>query len=134
MPDDLLTGQEHQFEERFLSGHTGRMFVVLTLGLTTVRIGRRALPPLLPTLTDDLGITLLRLVWPYQSRRWFFGLMQYPSGRIGDRLTRKTALVASLGTGIIGLGILAATPSYEILLLGAAVVGTGEGLADAFRR
>ena len=39
--------------EYLLRGYTGRMFLVLTLGLATVRLGRRALPPLLPAVIAD---------------------------------------------------------------------------------
>lgn len=104
------------------------MFGVLTLGLATVRIGQRALPTLLPVLINDLGITPLEAGLALTVISVFYGLLQYPSGRIADRLTRKTALIASLGTGTVGAAVLTTTHNYGMLLVGVAIIGVGQGL------
>ena len=44
-------------EEQLLSGYSGRLFLILTLGYLVVTMGRRLLPPLLPEVIGSLGIT-----------------------------------------------------------------------------
>lgn len=128
MPEGDVSEEVITSEERFLAGHTGRMLGTLTLGLTAVRIGRRALPALVPVFITDLGITPFKAGFALTTLTIFYALLQYPSGRISDGLSRKTALMASLGTVVIGAAILMATPTYAVLLLGVAVIGAGEGL------
>ncbi|MFC7177599.1 MFS transporter [Halosegnis marinus] len=57
-----------------------------------------------------------------------YALLQYPSGRLSDRLTRTTLLVAGLVAVVVGFLLLAVAPSYPAFLFGAVVVGVGAGL------
>lgn len=43
--------------ERLFTGHTGRIFIILTLILVSLQLTQRLLPPLLPEIIDDLAIT-----------------------------------------------------------------------------
>lgn len=104
------------------------MLLLLSLGWLTLQLGRQVLPPLLPTIIEGLRITpsqaglALTVLWG------LYALSQYPSGRLSDRLSRKTLLVAGLGLLVVGFVLLAGTRTYTTFLVGAAVVGVGAGL------
>lgn len=110
------------------------MLALLSVGLAVVRLGRRALPPLLPTIIADLSITPFRAGIVLSLASAGFALLQFPSGRLADQLTRKTVLLASLSTLVVGSLVLSAATTYLLLLAGAAVVGIGEGLYGAADR
>lgn len=104
------------------------MLATLTSGLATARLSRRALPALVPVLIATLGITSVQAGIALSTVAICYGLLQYPSGRLGDALTRKTAIVLSLSVLAIGSVVLALAPGFGALLVGAAIVGAGEGL------
>jgi MFS family permease len=117
-----------------VGGHAGRMLVLLSVGLAAIRIGRRALPPLLPTIISDLSITPFQGGLALSLASLGFALLQFPSGRLSDQLTRKTVILASLSILVVGSLLLLSTTTYALLLLGVAVLGVGEGLYGAADR
>lgn len=52
----------------------------------------------------------------------------YPGGRLADRLTQKTVLIAGSVIAIVGLVVLSTALTYAVLLVGVAVLGIGRGL------
>ncbi|AZH26957.1 MFS transporter [Haloplanus aerogenes] len=115
-------------EERLLGGYGGRLLLLVSLGWLTIQGGRLVLSPLLPSLIDDLAITPFRAGIALSVLWGLYALGQFPSGRLSDRLTRKTLLVAGLTIAAAGFAVLAVAVSYPLFLLGAAVVGVGAGL------
>lgn len=123
-----MTTETRRLEERLVTGHTGRMLLTLAFGWTTIQVGRQILPPLLPTIIDDLGISpadagvALTVMWG------LYALVHYPAGRLADRLSRKTVLVG--GVALVGTGAAALTVSrtYPLFVLSTSVVGVGAGL------
>jgi predicted MFS family arabinose efflux permease len=110
------------------------MLALLSVGLAIARVGRRALPPLLPTIIVDLAITPFQAGIALSLGSATFALLQFPSGRLSDQLSRKTVLLSSFAILIIGYMILSISITYVILLVGAAVIGIGEGLYGAADR
>lgn len=115
-------------QERLFKGHTGQIFVLLTVLLLCLQLARRLLPPLLPTIIDDFGITAFSAGVALTLLRISRASMEYPSGRFADQLSRTTVLVVCLGVIIIGLSILSLAISYWIFILGVVVFGLGSGL------
>ncbi|MFB6304265.1 MAG: MFS transporter [Haloferacaceae archaeon] len=115
-------------DESLVRGYGGRLLAVVSLGWLTIQGGRLVLSPLLPAIIDDLSISpflagiALSVLWG------IYALLQYPSGRLSDRLSRKTLLAAGMGLALVGFVLLAVAPSYPVFLAGAAVVGLGVGL------
>ncbi|ESP87467.1 MFS transporter [Candidatus Halobonum tyrrellensis] len=114
--------------ERLVTGYSGRLLLAVSLGWTSIQGGRLLLSPLLPAISTDLGLSSTRagvaitVVWG------LYALLQYPSGRLSDRLSRTTLLVGGLCLACVGFLALAAATTYPALLAGAAVVGLGAGL------
>lgn len=114
--------------ERLLTGDAGRLFLTVSVGWLLIQLSRQVLPPLLPTIIADLEITSARAGVALSVMWGLYALLQYPSGRLSDLLTRKTLLVAGLALLCIGLAIVSATVSYPMFVGGVAVIGLGAGL------
>jgi MFS family permease len=110
------------------------MLALLSVGLAVAKIGRRALPPLLPTVITDLSITPFQAGIALSIMSVTVALMQFPSGRLSDQLNRKTILLTSFSISILGTLLLSVSVTYLLLLVGAAVIGLGEGLYGAADR
>ncbi len=115
-------------EGSIFAGHAGRMLILLTAGLATVKLGRYLLPPLLPEIIDSLAISSVEAGIALTTLSLLYGLFQYPGGRYADKLTRKTVLVAAFGFTLVGYLLISQTFHYAVLLIGAGVIGIGMGL------
>lgn len=108
-------------------GYDGRLLVAVSVGWFGIRLGREAIPPLLPAIIEAVGITPstagvgLTVMWSV------YALAQYPGGRLSDGLSRKTVLVGSLATVLLGFGVLSVVSTYGGLLVGFALAGLGAG-------
>lgn len=114
--------------ERLFRGYSGRILLLVTLGELIISLGGLILPPLLPTIITDLGITpsqagAVMTVW------WLsVAVNNFPGGRLADRLSQKTVILAGLGVSIVGLVVLSGAFTYLSLLAGVAILGIGRGL------
>jgi predicted MFS family arabinose efflux permease len=114
--------------ESVVRGYPGRLLLTISLGWAFLQAGRLVISPLLPQITADLEISsalagiAITVMWAT------YAVLQYPSGRLSDRLSRKTLLVTGLLLLCLGFGVLANAELYVVFLLGAAVVGVGAGL------
>ncbi|MFB6170292.1 MAG: MFS transporter [Haloarculaceae archaeon] len=113
--------------ERLFTGETGRLSVALGGGLLAVNFGRQAIPPLLPAIVADLGITPSQAGFALTAFAGAFAAVQYLSGQVADELSRKTVLVGSLSVVTVGLLALSAVSSYPMLVASTTVVGLGSG-------
>lgn len=114
--------------EQLLRGYTGRISIVLALGMLTTNLGRQILPPLLPHLVEDLSITSSQAGFALTVLWAAFALSQYPAGRSSDDLTRKTVLMIGLLLMAASYTALGIAHSYYGLLIGAGLAGAGTGL------
>lgn len=114
--------------ERLFAGYTGRMFVVVTAGVVAVKIGFDAVPPLLPAIVDDLGISSVEAGVGLSLMSACYALVQYPSGRLADELSATTVLLASLLAASLGLLAITGAVSYGLFLVGVVTIGVGWGL------
>ncbi|MFP9062211.1 MFS transporter [Natrialbaceae archaeon A-chndr2] len=123
-----MATQNAQHRESLIHGHSGRMFVTFTMITLFGSLGRLVLSPLLPTIITDLNITRaaagvgLTVMWA------FTAAAQFPGGRLSDRLSRKTMLVAGLGGNVLGFTMLALSDGYAGFIISLAFVGVGTGL------
>lgn len=134
---------EYDDREQIVSGHTGRLFLLITFIWFCISLTSRLLPPLLPAIIDDLAITAFLAGAAITAQRISGSVMEYPSGRVADQLSRTMVLVTCIGLVIIGVTILSASTSYAIFLSALLVFGVGRGmyspasralLSDIYRR
>ena len=134
---------EYNDRERLFTGHTGRLFFLITFIWLSLSLTSRLLPPLLPAIIDDLAITAFLAGVAISAQRVAGASMEYPSGRVADQLSRTLVLVVCIVFVIIGVTILSVSTSFVILLIGLVVFGIGRGmyspasralLSDIYRR
>jgi len=114
--------------ERLTRGYAGRLFLAVSFGWLLLQGGRLVLSPMLPTVRADLGLSNAAAGFAFTMLWGLYALLQYPSGRLSDRLSRKTLLLSGLSLSTVGFATLGLAGSYLWFLLGAAVVGVGVGL------
>lgn len=111
-----------------MKGYAGHLFVVLTLGAGTIKLGRFLLPPLLPSIIETLDVTSFEAGVAMSVVGVAFAVVQYPSGRLSDSLSRKTILVTSMGLSLVGFLLLTNAFTYALFVVAVALVGAGDGL------
>lgn len=112
-------------EERFLRGYSGRMFLLIALGVFLTNLGRQALPPLLPTIVDDLAITSAAAGVAFTLMRVSYALLQYPSGRVADAVSRMIAIMGGLIVLVASFLLLTVTTTYPLFLICMVLLGIG---------
>lgn len=115
-------------EERLTGGYTGRMLFVAALAWATLQMGRFVLPPLLPEIRADLGLTLGQTGVVLTVLQGVYAVFQYPSGRLSDNLSRATLIVPGLGVLALSFLLIGGATVYPLLVGGTAVLGLGKGL------
>lgn len=121
-------------EESLITGYSGHLFLLLTITFIAIKVTQRLLPPLLPAIIDDLGITAFMAGIALTLLRITRASMQYPGGRVSDQLTRITVLLPSLVFVIVGLAFLSISTVYPLFLFGILLFGMGLGLFDPAAR
>lgn len=121
------TSTEGASTERLISGYAGRLLLWVSLGWAIVGFGRKLLPPLLPAIIADIGITPVQAGTALTSLWLLRALTQYPGGRLADELSRKTVLVGGMTVVTIGFLVLNVSFDYSIFLLALGVIGIGGG-------
>lgn len=114
-----------------LRGYNGRILLLLTIGYAAMQTGRMALSPLLPTIIEQFSISAFKAGLVLSVLLWCNALMQFPSGRLSDRLSRKTIVAVAFGAAIAGFVLLSVATTYVLLLSGAAIIGVATGLYPA---
>ena len=123
-----MTGTETGRKERLLTGYTGRLLIAVSVGWALIQTGRLVVSPLLPAISADLGISSTQAGFAITTIWGIYALLQYPSGRLSDQLSRTTLLVGGLLLVSAGFLALGGAPTYLTFLAGAVVVGLGAGL------
>ena len=82
-------------------------------------------PPILATLAADFDVGLAALGVAMGVQAFVNTALQLPYGYLSDNYDRVITLACCLGLGALGAGILAVAPTFEVLLVGQAVLGAG---------
>lgn len=115
-------------EEPLVRDYEGRLLLAVSVGWLAIQAGRLVLSPMLPTVRADLAMSSTEAGLVFTVVWGLYALLQYPSGRLSDALSRRLLLVAGLVLAALGFAILGGAPTYPVFLLGAVVVGLGAGL------
>ena len=127
---DTRDGMTYDYDdrERLFSGHTGRLFLLITAIWFCVSLTSRLIPPLLPAIIDELMITAFLAGVALTAERIIKALIEYPSGRFADQYSRTTVLIGCIAFVIVGVLILAGAVTYALFVLGVVVFGIGRGM------
>jgi len=115
-------------EERLIIGQSGRLFLTISAGWGLFSLGQQALPPLLPSIVEELSVTDfqaglgLSLMWAC------YAVCQYLGGRITTDLSVKSGLLGGIAVLASGFFLLAGTTTYFSFLAAAVLIGCGGGV------
>jgi len=114
--------------ESVWTGYDGRVLAAISIGWLAIRLGREAIPPLLPVIIEDMAISPAVAGLGLTAMWFVYATCQYPGGRLSDALSRKTVLTTSLAVLVVGFLVLTVVTTYGGLLVGFILVGLGAGL------
>lgn len=126
MTDPASASDRREF--LLLDGQSGRILASLSLAFLVIVTGRLLLPPLLPAISDDFGITAAGAGLVLTILQGAESVALFPSGRLSDRLSRATVIVPALAILTLGVALIGSAPVYPVLILGAMTFGLGSGL------
>jgi len=115
-------------DEQLLGGYAGRMLAVTALAWAALQLARFAVPPLLPEVRADLGLSLTEAGVALTVFQGVYAAFQYPSGRLSDDWSRATLLAPSFVVLGVGCLLVGGAVGFASLLAGLAVFGVGKGL------
>ncbi len=99
------------------------LFVVMVTGIVS-SLGA----PLIPSISDDLGVSLSAAQWSL-TVTLLVGVVSSPvMGRLGDGPRRRETLLGGLAVVTVGCVVSALAPSLAVLVAGRAMQGVGLGL------
>ena len=104
------------------------MLLVLVLGWAGLQVARFLLPPLLPRITDTLGLSPGAIGLVLTAFGLVYAAVQYPSGTYSDALSRATVLLPGLAVLLAGVAVIALSVTPWVFVVGTVVLGVGKGL------
>ena len=105
-----------------------RILGVLVLALLVTSIDHTIINVAMPRLVGDLGASSAQLQWIVASYTIVFAGLLLTAGSIGDRFSRRHALLAGLATFLAGSVVAATAGSTTALIVGRCVMGVGGAL------
>lgn len=115
---------------RIRARHAGLALGLLALVAFDLRTGLIGVGPILPDVTDDLGLSHTQSSLLVALPTALMGLSALPGGRLVDRFGPRTILTAGLALVALAGGLRAAAGSYPLLILLTAMFGIGIGIAQ----
>ena len=82
-------------------GYRGKMLLTVAVGWAITQTGRFLLPPLLPIIMDEVGISVLVVGMVLTVMQVVYAVAQYPSGKLSDWGGRSVIIIP--GMVLIGL-------------------------------
>lgn len=109
-------------------GYRTRLLAALSLGWAGLQAGRFLLPPLLPRIQADLGLSAATAGGILTAFGLVYAVAQYPAGVASDRLSRATLLLPGLVVLVSSVALLSLSVTAWLFLVAVAVFGVGKGL------
>jgi MFS family permease len=109
-------------------GYRGRMLLIVAVGWAITQTGRFLLPPLLPIIMDEVGISVFIAGMILTVMQVVYAIGQYPSGKLSDWNGRPTIILP--GMILIGLSffLIAGIKTTFMLVLAVVCLGLGRAM------
>jgi predicted MFS family arabinose efflux permease len=112
-------------DERAVYSQSMRILALISSGHALSNFYALCLPPLIPFLKADFGVSYAALGLVLSIRSFSAGILQVPVGILVDAAGAKRVLLGGLLLMTVGFGIFGAAPSYAWLIFGAVLLGFG---------
>ena len=111
-----------------LWSYQGAVLGACTLAFFATMAARLAISPVVPIIGDTFAVSNGAIGLALTGMWMAYATAQFPSGLLADRYgERSVILVAVIGTAVAS-GLLAASPTYAVFLVGAVALGGVAGL------
>ena len=109
-------------------GYRGKMLLTVAVGWAITQTGRFLLPPLLPMIMDEVGISVFIAGMILTVMQVVYAIGQYPSGKLSDWNGRATIIIP--GMVLIGLSffLIAGIKTTFMLVLAVVCLGVGRAM------
>ena len=112
-------------DDRAAYGQSMRILALISSGHALSNFYALCLPPLIPFLKAEFGVSYAALGLVLSIRSFSAGILQVPVGILVDAAGAKRVLLGGLLLMTVGFGIFGAAPSYAWLIVGAVLLGFG---------
>jgi predicted MFS family arabinose efflux permease len=112
-------------DDRAAYGQSMRILALISSGHALSNFYALCLPPLIPFLKAEFGVSYAALGLVLSIRSFSAGILQVPMGILVDAAGAKRVLLGGLLLMTVGFGIFGAAPSYAWLIVGAVLLGFG---------
>lgn len=100
-----------------------RLLLALSAAVFTINLDARVVAPLLPTMADELHVSIARAGWLVSAYTLPYGLLQLAYGPLADRFGKITVCAHAMAAFSIGTACCAAWPSFGAMLALRALTG-----------
>ena len=104
------------------------LLLVLVTGQMLTITARLVLSPLVPSITESLQLSSAAVGLALSAMWAMTAVIQYPSGRYADTVSRKTILVGSFGVLLGSIYLISVAEGYWTFLLGTSLLGASAGM------
>jgi len=112
-------------DDRAAYGQSMRILALISSGHALSNFYALCLPPLIPFLKAEFGVSYAALGLVLSIRSFAAGILQVPVGILVDAVGAKRVLLGGLLLMTVGFGVFGAAPSYAWLIFGAVLLGFG---------
>lgn len=105
-----------------------RLLASLSLGWATLQTARFLLPPLLPRIQADLGLSAGAVGVALTGFGLVYAVVQYPAGVASDRLSRPSVLLPGFLVLLAAIALLGLSVAPAVFVVAVLLLGVGKGL------
>lgn len=103
--------------------HQSTILIACTAGFFVTFFGRMAISPVVPFIAEDFEISNAVIGLALSGMWLAYGLVQYPSGILGDRFGERQIVLLAVGGSTVGVILLAVSPVFVAFVV--FVIGFG---------
>jgi MFS family permease len=111
-----------------LWSYNGAVLGACTLAFFATMAARLAISPVVPAIGDAFAVSNSAIGLALTGMWLAYALAQFPSGLLADRYGERRIILVAVGGTAIASGLLAASPTYAVFLVGTVVLGGVAGL------
>ncbi len=127
-PHRLAVTVHGERDDASAPGSRTRLLVALSLGWAALQAGRFLLPPLLPSIQADLGLSGAAVGLALTGFGLVYAAVQYPAGAASDRLTRASLILPGFVVLLAAVALLGLSVHPLLFLVAVLLLGVGKGL------
>jgi MFS family permease len=111
-----------------LWSYRGAVLAACTLAFFATMAARLAMSPVVPAISEAYGVSNGAIGLALTGMWFAYAASQFPSGLLADRYGERRIILVAVGGTAVASGLLAASPTYGVFLVGTVALGGVAGL------